>query len=168
MWEGASLEERNLDPVQAILTVLGYSANQGGKATWMRVGVQGPGQESMESVLGLVLELEFELVQVVAEAGTGDRASKADRADRAALELERGLEQEPGQGRWVWLVQGWVLQQELELAWKLEKGQCMELVVSQASRVCWADRASRVSAGRAVPARKGRRVMMEAGSARGC
>lgn len=80
-----------MDSAQAILTVLGYRANQGGQATL----IYPDGCLWQEQVLALALglelefeqELEVELELVAGQAGTGCLASKAG---RAAQELELG------------------------------------------------------------------------------
>lgn len=136
-----------MDAVQAILTVQGCKANQGGQASLVRLDGcceqdqvlrlgQGLGQ-------GLEQGLEFELELVAGKAGIGGLANKAG-SFALELEPEMGLELEPelglclrsGQGLLVWL--------EPELELKLGQGQTSALVVSQASRACLAGRTSMV------------------------
>lgn len=102
-----------MDAVQAILTVLGYKANQGGQATLVHLGgcwqqeqeqVQGLGLElklELELEQGLEQELEFELELVVGESGIGEAGTEeagtgclASKAGRAALEPDLELDPE--------------------------------------------------------------------------
>lgn len=157
-----------MDSVQAILTVLGYKANQGGQGT-----LDGCWEQEQEQVLGLGLELELgpelgpeqglelELELVAGEAGTGCLASKAG---RAALEPELDLEEDLELGP----VQGPVLKLESRMELTSVQGWSTEPVVSQASRVCLAGQSSMAQAGWAVLAIQGTHFRTVAGWAKGC
>lgn len=97
------------------------------------------------------------------EDGTGFLASMAGRAGRAALGQEPELG--PGLGLWLWPVQELVLKSEPGLAVSQVQGQSTALVVSQASMLCWAGRASTALAGRSVPTTRGTQAT---GWATGC